>query len=78
MTEHKIGLATLLEGAPVVLPFELSVSLKPGHGPYATCDGEGPGVTVTIARSGVARTEHFPNRYQAWQRARALMGRAVQ
>ena len=77
MTEHKLSLESLLEGAPVVLPFELVISLKPGFGEYVTDPGKsGSGVTVSIARTGApARSEHYPNRYQAWARVQAIQAR---
>lgn len=77
MTNHKLSLESLLDGAPVVLPFELTFSLRPGYGEYVTCDGSGSGVTLTIRRGSSERSEHYPNRYQAWQRAERLMGREV-
>lgn len=77
MNQHKLSLESLLEGAPVVLPYELTMSLKPGFGEYVTDPGKsGSGVTVTIRRGQAKRSEHYPNRYQAWQRAQSLMGRA--
>lgn len=76
MTQHKLSLESMLDGAPVTLPYELRMTIKPGFGPYATCEGEGSGVTLTVERAGSSRSEHYPNRYQAWQRAQALMGRA--
>jgi hypothetical protein len=75
MKNHKLSFRSLVAGQPVALPFELSISLAPGFGDYATCDGSGAGVTVRIERGGQVRTEHYPNRVQAWQRASALQGR---
>lgn len=47
------------------------VTIVPGHGEYATGEGEGWGYSV---RQG-QRVEHFPNRAQAWERAKRLTGR---
>lgn len=73
--QHKLSFDAMMAGQPTVLPFELSISLTPGYGPYATCDGEGSGVTVTIRRGEQVRSEHYPNRYQAWGRVRAVQAR---
>jgi hypothetical protein len=70
-------LEAMLDGAPVVLPWELTLTLKPGYGPYCTCDGEGPGVTLTVQRGTEKASHHYPNRYQAWARVSAMMGRVA-
>lgn len=75
MVQHKLSLKSLLEGAPVVLPFELTMSLKPGFGVYSTCDGSGAGVTLTVSRDGRSASSHYPNRYQAWARVQAIQAR---
>lgn len=77
MVNHKLSFDSMMAGVPVVLPYELVISLAPGFGPYVTCDGSGAGVTVRVERAGVVRTEHYPNRVQAWQRASALQGRVA-
>lgn len=77
MVAHKLSFDSMMAGTPVVLPYELTISLVPGFGEYATDPGKsGSGVTVRIGRTGEpARTEHYPNRYQAWARVRAIQAR---
>jgi DsbC/DsbD-like thiol-disulfide interchange protein len=77
MNQHKLSFDAMMAGAPTVLPFELTISLKPGFGEYVTDPGKsGSGVTVSIGRTGEApRTEHYPNRYQAWSRVQSIQAR---
>ncbi len=79
MTQHKLSFDSLMSGVPAVLPFEMTITLAPAFGPYATePDLVGMGVTVTIARGNDRRSEHYPNRLQAWQRVTAIQARMVE